>query len=119
MSQYRKGYLFEKKTHSGVNEIISKFPELKSYGIESRGSKGAADIVFGIYNKKNKRRTWLGIQCKRGYVSMPEKKREVSSAMENYGMVMFYCTPSKEKKTILEFYPDLEGWIKDWVKSLS
>ena len=53
MSQYRKGYLFEKKTHSGVNEIISKFPELKSYGIESRGSKGAADIVFGIYNKKN------------------------------------------------------------------
>ena len=50
---------------------------------------------------------------------MPEKKREVSSAMNNYGMVMFYCTPSKEKKTILEFYPDLEGWIKDWVKSLS
>ena len=48
MSQYRKGYLFEKKTHTKVADLISNYKELKFYGIESRGSKGAADIVFGL-----------------------------------------------------------------------
>ncbi len=61
MSQYRKGYLFEKKTHLKIGDIISNHKDLKFYGIESRGSKGAADIVFGIYNKRHKIRTWVGI----------------------------------------------------------
>ena len=118
MSQYRKGYLFEKKTHSKVADLISAHKELKFYGIESRGSKGAADIVFGLYNKKNEKRIWVGVQCKRGYVSKPEKAREIKSAMENFGMIMFYSTPFKEKKTEIEFHPDFEKWLKAWVQDL-
>ena len=116
MSQYRKGYLFEKKTHLKIIDIISSYKNLKFYGIESRGSKGAADIVFGIFNKREKTRTWIGIQCKRGYVSAPEKFREIKAAMKNYGMVMFYSTPSKDKKSEIEFYPDFEKWLNNWVK---
>ena len=115
MSQYRKGYLFEKKTHTKVADLISNHKELKFYGIESRGSKGAADIVFGLYNMKNENRIWIGVQCKRGYVSKPEKSREIEAAMHNFGMIMFYSTPSKEKKTEIEFYPDFEEWLKEWV----
>lgn len=116
MSQYRKGYLFEKKTHAKIIEIISSNKGLKSYGIESRGSKGAADIVFGIYNKTNKTRSWVGIQSKRGYVSKPEKSREIKSAMKNFGMIMFYSTPSKNKKGEIDFYPDFKNWLKKWTK---
>ena len=116
MSQYRKGYLFEKKTHLKISDIISSHKDLKFYGIESRGSKGAADIVFGIYNKRYKIRTWVGIQCKRGYVSKPEKSREIQSAMKTYEMIMFYSTPCKEKKTEIEFYPDFEKWLDNWGK---
>ena len=77
MSQYRKGYIFEKKTNAYIQELLSKFNKLKFYAIESRGSKGTADIIFGLFNEKNDSRTWFGVQCKRGYVSLPEKKREI------------------------------------------
>ena len=116
MSQYRKGYLFEKKTHLKVADLISEYKELTFYGIESRGSKGTADIVFGLYNKKNENRIWIGVQCKRGYVSKPEKYREIESAMSNFGMIMFYSTPAKEKKTEIEFHPNFEEWLGKWVK---
>ena len=116
MSQYRKGYIFERKTNSHVQEILSKYKELKLYAVESRGSRGAADIVFGLYNKKNKKRIWFGIQCKRGYVSTAEKKRDVSSALKKFGMIMFYSTPAKEKKTKIEFFPDFLKWVDAWVK---
>ena len=56
MSQYRKGYIFERKTNSYLQEKLSYHKELKFYAIESRGSKGSADIIFGLYNKKNKKR---------------------------------------------------------------
>ena len=117
MSQYRKGYLFEKKTHLEIAQIVSGYKNIKFYGIESRGSKGAADLVFGFYDSKSKKRTWIGVQCKRGYVSKPEKAREVKSAMRKYGMIMFYSTPKKEKKTEIEFYPDFKNWLDKWIKS--
>jgi len=117
MSQYRKGYIFEKKTNAHVQEILSKYKELKFYSIESRGSKGSADIVFGIYNKKTKARIWFGIQCKRGYISNAEKKRDISSVSKKYGMIMFYSTQDKEKKTKIEFYPDFEKWLIKWISN--
>ena len=117
MSQYRKGYIFEKKTNSLIQEILSQYKELKLYSVESRGSKGAADIVFGLYNKKNMKRIWFGIQCKRGYVSTAEKRREISSAFKKFGMIMFYSTPAKENKTNIEFFPDFLKWLDTWVKN--
>ena len=81
MSQYRKGYIFEKKTNAYVQELLSEFNNLKFYAIESRGSKGTADIIFGLFNKKNGSRTWFGLQCKRGYVSLPEKNREIKKSL--------------------------------------
>jgi hypothetical protein len=118
MSQYRKGYLFEKKTHQEIADIISSYKYIKFYGIESRGSKGTADIVFGLYDSKKRKRIWIGIQCKRGYVSKPEKDREIKGAMKDYGMIMFYSTPLKEKKTKIEFYPDFKEWLERWIKKI-
>ena len=117
MSQYRKGYIFEKKTNAYIQELLSKFNKLKFYAIESRGSKGTADIIFGLYNEKNDSRTWFGVQCKRGYVSLPEKKREIVKSLREYGMQLFYSTPMKEKKTLIEIYPDLSDWVKEWVNT--
>ena len=117
MSQYRKGYIFEKKTNAYIQELLSKFNKLKFYAIESRGSKGTADIIFGLYNEKNDSRTWFGVQCKRGYVSLPEKKREIVKSLGEYGMQLFYSTPMKEKKTLIEIYPDLSDWVKEWVNT--
>ena len=99
MSQYRKGYIFEKKSNSYIQEILERFENLKFYSIESRGSKGTADIVFGIYDIKKKNRTWFGVQCKRGYISGPEKKREIQKASKISGMKLFFSSPKKEKKT--------------------
>jgi len=117
MSQYRKGYIFEKKTNAYIQELLSKFNNLKFYAIESRGSKGTADIIFGLFNEKNNSRTWFGVQCKRGYVSLPEKKREIVKSLDEYGMQLFYSTPMKEKKTLIEIYPDLSDWVKEWVNT--
>ena len=103
MSQYRKGYIFEKKTNAYVQELLSEFNNLKFYAIESRGSKGTADIIFGLFNKKNGSRTWFGLQCKRGYVSLPEKNREIKKSLDEYGMQLFYSTPMKEKKHLLKY----------------
>tara|TARA_B100000401_G_C52382762_1_gene520354 strand:+ start:203 stop:559 length:357 start_codon:yes stop_codon:yes gene_type:complete len=115
MSQYRKGYIFEKKTNAYVQELLSEFNNLKFYAIESRGSKGTADIIFGLFNKKNGARTWFGLQCKRGYVSLPEKNREIKKSLDDYGMQLFYSTPMKEKKTLIEIYPDLSDWVMNWL----
>ena len=115
MSQYRKGYIFEKKTNAYVQELLSEFNYLKFYAIESRGSKGTADIVFGLFNKKKGSRIWFGLQCKRGYVSLPEKNREIKKSLDEYGMQLFYSTPMKEKKTLIEIYPDLSDWVMEWL----
>ena len=117
MGKYRKGYLFEKKTNSLVQEILSQYKELKFYSVESRGSKGTADIVFGLYNKKNKKRIWFGIQCKRGYISLPARKRDISFALREFGMTMFYSTPDKDKKSDIEFFPDFTRWLRTWVNT--
>tara|TARA_Y100000591_G_scaffold64151_2_gene52778 strand:+ start:213 stop:584 length:372 start_codon:yes stop_codon:yes gene_type:complete len=117
MSQYRKGYIFEKKSNSYVKCLLSKYKELKFYSIESRGSKGTADIVFGLYNKKNKSRTWFGIQCKRGYISKPEKQREIKKGQKESGMKLFFMTPKKEKKTEIDIEPNLIEWIEKWIRA--
>ncbi|MDA9748442.1 hypothetical protein N9V18_04910 [bacterium] len=116
MSQYRKGYIFEKKSNSYIQEILETFKNLKFYSIESRGSKGTADIVFGIYDIKKKNRTWFGVQCKRGYISGPEKKREIEKASKISGMKLFFSSPKKEKKTEILIEPDLKDWIQEWLK---
>jgi|TARA_B000000557_G_C20586466_1_gene363613 hypothetical protein len=115
MSQYRKGYIFEKKSNAHIQGILEKYKNLKFYSIESRGSKGIADIVFGIFNKETKRRTWFGVQCKRGYISGPEKKREMKKGQDLNGMKLFFCSPNKDKKGDLLIEPSLPKWIEKWM----
>lgn len=88
-AMYRRGYIFEKKTRAVVNTILSKFDSLLYYSIESRGSKGKADIVFGLFNQATGKRIWFGIQCKRGYISKPQQQREIQAALKENGMIMF------------------------------
>ena len=114
MGQYRKGYLFEKKTNSLVQEILSQYKELKFYSVESRGSKGTADIIFGLYNKKNKKRIWFGIQCKKGFISKPEVMRCTTAARQENGMFLFFATLDKTKKELV-YTPDILEWIDLWM----
>ena len=116
MSQYRKGYIFEKKSNSYIQEILETFKNLKFYSIESRGSKGTADIVFGIYDINKKNRTWFGVQCKRGYISGPEKKREIEKASKISGMKLFFSSQKKEKNTEILIETDLKDCIQKWLK---
>ena len=44
--------------------------------------------------------------------------REIKGAMKVYGMIMFYSTPLKEKKTKIEFYPDFKEWLERWIKKI-
>ena len=30
-------------------------------------------------------------------------------------MQLFYSTPMKEKKTLIEIYPDLSDWVMNWL----
>ena len=39
MSQYRKGYIFEKKSNAHIQGILEKYKNLKFYSIESREVK--------------------------------------------------------------------------------
>jgi hypothetical protein len=114
---YKIGYRFEKKTRAVMTTILSKLEDLLFYIIESRGSKGKADIVVGLYHPKSGNRVWVGIQCKKGYVSVPQQKREITTAMKEHGMIMFFATPSESKDAELpvKFYPDFRGYIKSWM----
>ena len=77
MSQYRKGYIFEKKSNSYIQEILETFKNLKFYSIESRGSKGTADIVFGIYDIKKKIEHGLAFNVKGDTYQAPKKNEKL------------------------------------------
>lgn len=114
---YKIGYRFEKKTRSVMSAVLTKLEGLMFYIIESRGSKGKADIVVGLYHPKSGDRVWVGIQCKKGYVSVPQQKREITAAMKEHGMIMFFATPSpsKEDELPVKFYPDFREYVKTWM----
>jgi hypothetical protein len=112
---YRKGYLFEKKTRAVITSILSQYNNLLHYSIESRGSKGKADIVFGLYHLTTGSRTWFGIQCKKGYISKPQQKREIQSALKENGMIMFFATSSDDRSVPCNFYPSFKQWVDAWM----
>ena len=114
---YRRGYMFEKKTRAVINTILSAIPNLLFYIIESRGSKGKADLVVGLcYLGK---RTWIGVQCKKGYVSMPQQKREIQAALKDNGMIMFFATNKDTTKEYpVNFYPEFKSYVEAWKNTL-
>tara|TARA_B100001939_G_scaffold346470_1_gene365315 strand:+ start:929 stop:1318 length:390 start_codon:yes stop_codon:yes gene_type:complete len=114
---YRRGYVFEKKTRNILQTILDKFKTLKYYVIESRGSRGKADIIVGFYNTSNGERNWVGIQCKKGYVSQAEQKRQIQSAMKDNGMIMFFALSTEERSSSVKFYPEFVEYIKTWTNT--
>ena len=112
---YRKGYMFEKKTRAVITSMLSNYDNLLHYSIESRGSKGKADIVFGLFNLTTGSRIWFGIQCKKGYISKPQQKREIQAALKDNGMIMFFATSSDDRSVPCNFYPSLKQWVDAWM----
>ena len=112
---YRKGYLFEKKTRAILHSILNDITKLKHYIIESRGSKGKAALIVGLYNSNTGARMWFGIQCKQGYVSPAQQKREIHAALKENGMVMFFATHNKQTK-LVDFNPDFKQQVTTWMK---
>tara|TARA_R100001163_G_C5009454_1_gene155892 strand:+ start:377 stop:760 length:384 start_codon:yes stop_codon:yes gene_type:complete len=112
---YRRGYMFEKKTRSVISVILDALPKLKYYIVESRGSRGKADIIVGLYNSRNGQRNWIGIQCKKGYISMAEQKRQINSAMKDNGMIMFFALSNEERSEPVRFFPSIKEYILSWI----
>ncbi len=112
---YRRGYMFEKKTRSIISVILDALPKLKYYIVESRGSRGKADIIVGLYNSRNGQRNWVGIQCKKGYISMAEQKRQINSAMKDNGMIMFFALSNEERSEPVRFFPSIKEYILSWI----
>ena len=70
---YRKGYLFEKKTRAVITSILSQYNNLLHYSIESRGSKGMADLMCGVYNTLTKGMAYVEIylcECSNIYYTL-------------------------------------------------
>jgi len=111
---YRKGYLFEKKTRVILHSILNNIDKLNHYIIESRGSKGKADLVVGLYNMNTGDRIWYGIQCKQGYVSPAQQQREIHAALKENGMIMFFATHNKTTK-LVDFNPDFKRQVSEWI----
>jgi len=114
---YRKGYIFEKKTRAVIHSILETMKTLLFYTMESRGSKGKADLLIGLYNPKSGKRIWLGVQCKKGYISMPQQKREIQAALKENGMIMFFATSTDNKEYPVKFYPEFKSYIEAWKKT--
>ena len=98
---YRRGYMFEKKTRNIIQVMLDGFKKLKYYVIESRGSRGKADIIVGFYNM----------------ISMAEQKRQINSAMKDNGMIMFFAVTDEEKSSNVKFYPSLSEYIRTWTNT--
>tara|TARA_Y100001973_G_C5208208_1_gene343244 strand:- start:2423 stop:2788 length:366 start_codon:yes stop_codon:yes gene_type:complete len=112
--KYQAGYRFEKRVNKDVSSMLNSIKDLLYYSIESRGSKGKADIVIGLFNMRSGGRTWLGIQCKKGFISKPEMMRCTTAARQENGMFLFFATLDKTKKQIL-YNPSIEEWVKTWM----
>tara|TARA_R100001443_G_scaffold31038_1_gene44995 strand:- start:12675 stop:13034 length:360 start_codon:yes stop_codon:yes gene_type:complete len=111
--RYQAGYRFEKRVANQVREILDN-PSILYYIIESRGSKGKADIVVGLYHKPTGNRFWFGIQCKKGYISKPEQGRLATAARKENGMLLFFATRDSATGKVI-YNPDLKEWTKQWV----
>ena len=112
--RYQAGYRFEKRVTKDVSSLFDTIDDLLYYSVESRGSKGKADIVFGLYNKRSGVRTWFGIQCKKGFISKPEVMRCTTAARQENGMFLFFATLDKTKKELV-YTPDILEWIDLWM----
>jgi|TARA_X000001388_G_scaffold64_1_gene113 hypothetical protein len=112
--RYQAGYRFEKRVTKDVSSLFDTIDDLLYYSVESRGSKGKADIVFGLFNKRNGVRTWFGIQCKKGFISKPEMMRCTTAARQDNGMFLFFATLDKNKKDIV-YNPSIKEWIDLWM----
>ena len=115
--RYQAGYRFEKRVTKDVSGLLDYVNDLLYYSIESRGSKGKADLVVGLcYLGK---RTWIGVQCKKGYVSMPQQKREIQAALKDNGMIMFFATNKDTTKEYpVNFYPEFKSYVEAWKNTL-
>ena len=113
---YRIGYMFEKKTRAVITAILNGIDCLLFYTIESRGSKGKADILVGLYNTNNGQRTWVGIQCKKGYISKAEQGRQMHAALKENGMFMFFATHN-DKTNLVDFNPGFKEYVLEWTTS--
>jgi hypothetical protein len=112
--KYQAGDRFEKRVNKDVSSMLDTIEHLLYYSIESRGSKGKADIIIGLYNKRSGGRTWFGIQCKKGFISKPEIMRCTTAARQDNGMFLFFATLDKTKKQIL-YNPNIEEWVRLWM----
>ena len=108
--KYVAGYRFEKKTVEYLNRIFGKIPYIKWHIVESRGSKGMADLMCGVYNTLTGERFWFGVQCKKGYISKPQMKRDAKRAMREKGMMLYHATQNLQKEFVMT--PSLTDFIE-------
>jgi hypothetical protein len=93
--KYQAGYRFEKRVNKDVSSMLDTIEHLLYYSIESRGSKGKADIIIG-------------------FISKPEIMRCTTAARQDNGMFLFFATLDKTKKQIL-YNPNIEEWVRLWM----
>ena len=107
--KYQAGYRFEKRTVEYLNNQLGPLKHIKYHIVESRGSKGIADIMCGVYNMDTGERFWFGVQCKKGYISRPQMKRDAYRAMKEKGMMLYHATLDTRKNFIMT--PEFSDWI--------
>lgn len=106
-SNYRKGYLFERKVAGEIQDIIRTIhPKSKVYVMTSRGSHGLADLLCHVSTGQSK--TCFAIQCKRRKPSVPSMKRMIAYARKEYDMLLFFAF---SEDGVLTFYPDLIKYL--------
>ena len=108
--KYQAGYRFEKRTVEYLNNQLGPLTNIKYNIVESRGSKGIADIMCGVYNMDTGERFWFGVQCKKGYISRPQMKRDAYRAMKEKGMMLYHATLDTRKNFIMT--PEFSDWIE-------
>jgi hypothetical protein len=108
VNKYRIGYLFEKRVHRILKSILDSFG-FKYKIVESRKSRGSADMLIGINTPRGL--YWFGIQCKKLKPSLKEMQKAIKTALENEGMYLFFAY-SLNRQII--FYPDLIKVLGEW-----
>lgn len=104
----RKGNQFEKQTLAYVESILDMQTNIIYYSMESRASRGYADLMIVAYNIKQNRHYPFGIQCKFGYLSPKTVKQGVRDCFKKYGLTLFYASGSFND---IEIRPDIEDYI--------
>ena len=103
MSQYRKGYIFEKKTNAYVQELLSEFNNLKFYVIESRVVRELRTLSLGCLTRKMVLEHGLDFSVKEDMFLYQRKIGKLKNHWTNMVCSYFYSTPMKEKKHLLKY----------------